>query len=72
MDLMQYKPKMLVGDAPLVPEELGMETAAPDGLAEELMEMTTAEKALRRPIHLPPKARFCKGPAIHIQFDGGA
>ena len=34
--------------------------------------MTRAERALHRPIHLPPKARFAKGPAIHVQFDGGA
>ena len=34
--------------------------------------MNTAEKALSKPIHLPPKARFSKGPALHVQFDGGA
>ena len=28
--------------------------------------------ALHQPLHLPPKARFEKGPNIHVQFDGGA
>ena len=34
--------------------------------------MKIAEDALSKPIHLPPKARFVKGPAVHVQFDGGA
>ena len=42
-------------------------------LATDLLEdMTTAEAALRKLLHLPAKARFAKGPAVHVQFDGGA
>jgi hypothetical protein len=42
-----------------------MDEPEPD-FAADLGEMAIAEKALRRPIHLPPKARFTKGPAIHV------
>lgn len=34
--------------------------------AEDLSHMRVAEDALRKPIHLPSKARFSKGEAIHI------
>ena len=74
IDLLQYKPKLLVGEKPVAPSELGMEhkesELPPD--AALLEDMTRAEQALHRPVHLPPKARFTKGPAIHVQFDGGA
>jgi hypothetical protein len=71
IDLTQYKPKFIVGDRSAAPEELGMDTAAPEA-PEDLDEMKTAEQALQKPIHLPAKARFTPGPAIHVQFDGGA
>lgn len=35
-------------------------------------DMTMAEQALRKPLHLPPKSRFTPGPAVHVQFDGGS
>ena len=45
----------------------------PAELADDLLEdMTTAEAALRRPLHMPAKVRFAKRPAVHVQFDGGA
>lgn len=34
--------------------------------------MTSTEEALNQPNYTPPKSRFHKGPATHIQFDGGA
>ena len=37
-----------------------------------LDDMTTAEAALQMPVHLPPKAHFASGKAVHVQFDGGA
>ena len=39
---------------------------------ELLDDMATAEAALQTPVHLPPKARFALGKAVHVQFDGGA
>ena len=39
---------------------------------ELLADMTTAEATLRQPVHLPPKARFTAGKAVHVQFDGGS
>jgi hypothetical protein len=71
IDLTQYRPKFIVGDRSAAPEELGMEAEAPEA-PEDLDEMKTAEHALQKPIHLPAKARFTPGPAIHVQFDGGA
>lgn len=41
-------------------------------LGDDLSHMKIAEDALRKPIHLPSKARFTKGEAIHVQFDGGS
>jgi len=71
IDLLQYRPKLLVSEDRAAPLELGMEE--PLELAEDLLEdMTTAESALRKPLHLPAKARFAKGPATHVQFDGGS
>ena len=68
---MQYKPKLLVGGKSVAPPELGMEDRAPDleptePPKEMLKDMTSAESALRKPIHLPPKARFTDGPHIHV------
>ncbi len=71
VDLQQYKPALLVGGKPLAPSELGMEDAGPED-PPPVEEMRTAEAALRRPLHLPAKARFVAGPNIHVQFDGGA
>ena len=39
---------------------------------ELLGDMTTAEAALQTLAHLPPKARFASGKAVHVKFDGGA
>ena len=47
------------------PESLGMETPE-DPTPEVLEDLTTAEKALQTPIHLPPKALFQAGPAVHV------
>ena len=44
-----------------------------DWAVDELLnDMTTAETALQTLVHLPPKARFTSGKAVHVQFDGGA
>ena len=34
--------------------------------------MATAKRALQQPISIPPKSRFSKGKAVHVQFDGGS
>ena len=39
---------------------------------EESYEKHELLTALKEPLHLPPKARFSKGPHIHVQFDGGS
>ena len=77
IDLMLYKPKFLVGQQTVAPAEIGMyedgpppEPASPPKAL--LQDMATAEKALRQQLHMPPKARFTSGPALHVQFDGGA
>ena len=31
-----------------------------------------AKRALQQPILIPPKSRFSKGKAVHVQFDGGS
>ena len=57
IDLMTYRPKFLVGEKPTAPPEFGME----DGAREDpidLDDMKTAEGALRKPLHLPTRARF--------------
>ena len=71
IDLRRYKPKFVIDDPRRAPEELKME-ACFDELDDPLEDMKTAEAALRKPIHLPVRARFAKGPHIHIQFDGGS
>jgi hypothetical protein len=70
IDLRRYKPKFLIDDPRRAPEELKMEAHFDE--LEDLEDMKTAEAALRKPIHLPVRARFAKGPHIHIQFDGGS
>ncbi len=70
IDLTAYKPTFLVRDKPEAPPKLGIEAKAQD--PDSIDAMKTAEDALRRPIYLPPKARFSPGPHIHVQFDGGA
>ena len=71
IDLMTYKPKFIVGEKPVAPPEFGMENEAREDPV-DLDDMKTAEGALRKPIHLPPKARFQSRPHIHFQFDKGA
>lgn len=71
IDLSQYQPRLIVGDAAAAPLELGMDIE-PAAETPPLKEMEIAERALRQPIHLPAKARFSTGPSIHVQFDGGA
>ena len=39
---------------------------------ELLDDITTSDAALLVPAHLPPKARFVSGKAVHVQVDGGA
>ena len=53
----------------MVPPEL--EFYAPPA-SELVKDMKIAEDALKKPIHLPPKARFVRGKAVHVQFDGGS
>ena len=65
VDLTAYKPKLIVKEERTAPLELGSEDQSQE-------DMKTAEEALQKPIHLPPKARFSPGPHIHVQFDGGA
>lgn len=71
IDLMTYKPKLLVGETTVTPPEFGMEDEAREDPA-PVDDMKTAEDALRKPIHLPARARFSAGPSIHVQFDGGS
>ena len=56
IDLMTYKPKLIIGERRVAPLEVGMEDAAREDPSPE--DMKTAEGALQKPIHLPPKARF--------------
>ena len=73
INLMQYKPKLLIDDTAktAAPKQLGMEDLAPDPEPQEpplqdLQNMAHAEAVLSKPIHLPPKAQFSKGPSIHV------
>ena len=61
----------MIDDSRRASEDLKMETHFED-LEDWCDDMKTAEAALRRPIHLPVRARFVKGPNIHVQFDGGS
>ena len=70
IDMIAYKPKLIVGEKNAAPLELGMDYPARNDPSPE--DMKTAEGALQKPIHLPPKAKFSPGPHIHVQFDGGA
>ena len=80
VDLMQYRPKLLVQTDRVAPLTLGMEAPPvgptvpedPEGYKELFTDMWEAATALHNPLHLPPKARFQKGDAIHVQFDGGS
>ena len=60
VDLQQYQPTLIVAEKPVAPPELAMESeiAEEANLDELRHDMETAEKALRRPVHLPPKACF--------------
>ncbi len=71
VDLMMYKPTLLVGETAQAPDKLGMEQLG-EPTAPQLEVMRTAETALWQPIHLPATARFSPGTNIHVQFDGGA
>ena len=53
-------------------EAPALDFAPPDPPRIQGEDMMLAESNLRRPLHLPPKAKFQPGPHIHIQFDGGA
>ena len=71
IDLLQYKPKLLVGASPVSPAELGMEAEAPEAEPPPppdtlLKDMVAAEKALTTQLHMPPKARFVKGKSVHV------
>ena len=71
IDVMQYKPKLLVAEDRVAPKELGIEAepvefAPPEQPPVDLKDMAITESSLKQPIHLPPKARFIKGPHIHI------
>ena len=73
IDLMQYRPKFLIGGKKVAPKELGMEDPPyylphvdppPD---DQVKAMAKAERAMRQPIHLPAKARFVLNqPAVHV------
>lgn len=65
IDLMTYKPKLLVGEPTVADPELGMEADAIEDPT-ETEDMKTAEEALQKPIHLPSRARFQPGPHIHV------
>ena len=74
---MQYQPKLLVDEHHASPRKLEMHEELSPALQEWavdklLDDMTTAEVALQTPAHLPPKALFASGKAVHVQFDGGA
>ncbi len=71
IDLMTYKPTLIVGEKTVAPAEIGMEDPAREDPT-PLEDMKKAEGALQKPIHMPPKARFQPGPHIHVQFDGGS
>ena len=68
---MQYKPRLLVDERRVTPDALDMaEERSPlslgaddDAAREDMME---AETALQQPAHLPPKARFAPGKAVHV------
>ncbi len=64
IDLLAYKPKLIVDGGRRASSELGMEAEAREDL--DLEDMKTAEGALQKPIHLPPRARFSPGPHIHV------
>ena len=71
IDLLQYKPKLLVDERRVAPGELDMATTAPldDERSNDVditEDMATAEAALQDPVHLPPRARFAPGKAVHV------
>ena len=74
VDLMQYRPKLLVLADRVAPLTLGMEAPAvepavpedPEDYKDLVTTMCEAATALHYPLHLPPKARFEKGDAIHV------
>ena len=72
VDLMQYRPKLLVEDRRVAPPELEMTGEVTPPHPSDNDDARLAESALQRPMHLPPRARFAPGKAIHVQFDGGS
>ena len=60
IDLLQYRPTFVVGGERRTPKELGLDDP-PHLPTEDVEAMTTAERALQTPIHIPPKARFSGG-----------
>ena len=66
IDLSLYNPKYLVNEASVAPPELGFDEDLPEPTNDLAEEMKMTDRALKRPIHLPPKARFVDGPAIHV------
>ncbi len=63
IDILHYRPKLLVDVKTVVPPELAFHVPPKSEMAKD---MKIAKDALKKPIHLPPKARFSKGAAIHV------
>ena len=63
IDLSAYKPKFLIKETRVAPAALGMEDLQK---TLDVEDMNQAEGALRKPMMLPPKARFSAGPHIHV------
>ena len=75
VDLSLYRGKLVPATAKLAPPDLHFHSDIPswDEMSEALVRsMEVAEKALGSPAMLPPKSRFKKGRAVHVQFDGGS
>ena len=77
IDLLLYKPKFVILGPRVAPPELGMAAEPTPQEPEETPERAFSERtsllsAMRTSLYLPPKAKFFKGPNVHVQFDGGA
>ena len=73
-----YQPAWLVDAKSVAPKKLEFtvdkEFPTPEEAALNwtLKDMTTAERALRKPLSTPAKSRFLPGKFVHAQFDGGS